>query len=111
MYCRKRETELHTDASAVGFGAVLLQLQDDGKFHPVFYYSRPTSKDEARRRSFKLETLSIVHSLERLRPQLHGIRFKIVTDCNALSLTFDKKNMSSKIASWALALQHYDTTH
>lgn len=39
IYNPTRETELHTDASSQGFGAVLLQKQDDNKFHPVAYYS------------------------------------------------------------------------
>lgn len=86
IFCRGRETELHTDASAVGFGAVLLQRQDDGRMHPVFYYSRATTRDEARRHSFELETLAIVYALERLRSYLHGVPFKIVTDCNAIPL-------------------------
>lgn len=86
----------------------MLQRQDDGKLHPAFYYSRATTGDESRRHSFVLETLAIVYALERLRTYLHGITFTIVTDCNALALTFDKKNMSSKIARWALSLQHFD---
>lgn len=31
IYDPKRETELHTDASALGFSAVLMQKQNDGK--------------------------------------------------------------------------------
>lgn len=57
----KRETELHTDASSRGYGAVLLQKQDDSKFHPVAYFSKTTTDTESRYHSFELETLAIVN--------------------------------------------------
>lgn len=96
------------DASAVGFGAVLLQRQEDGKIHPVYYYSKATSADEARCHSYELETMAIVYALRKFRNYLCSVPFKIITDCSALSLTFDKKNMCPKIARWALELQHYN---
>lgn len=108
VFDRSRETELHTDASAVGFGAVLLQRQADGKMHPVYYYSKATSAAEARCHSYELETMAIVYALRKFRSYLYGVSFKIITDCSALSLTFDKKNMCPKIARWALELQHYN---
>jgi len=55
-----RETELHTGASSRGFGAVLLQRQNDGKMHPVFYYSLKASTAESRYHSFELETPAII---------------------------------------------------
>jgi len=36
IYTGDAGTELHTDASMDGFGAVLLQMVDDS-FHPVYY--------------------------------------------------------------------------
>lgn len=108
IFNRNRETELHTDASAVGFGAVLMQKQEVNAMHPVYFYSKAASADESRCHSFELETLAIVYALDRFRSYLHGIPFKVVTDCNALSLTFDKKSICPKIARWALALQHFN---
>jgi hypothetical protein len=35
IYSPSAETELHCDASANGFGSVLLQKQQDCKFHPI----------------------------------------------------------------------------
>lgn len=43
IYSPFKETELHCDASSIGFGAILLQKQEDNKFQPVFYFSRNNS--------------------------------------------------------------------
>lgn len=37
------KTELHTDASSKGFGAILMQLANDNRYHPIYYYSAKTS--------------------------------------------------------------------
>lgn len=107
IYSSKRETELHTDASSHGFGAVLLQKQNDGKLHPVSYYSRRTTDAEEKYHSFELETLAIIYSLRRFRVYLEGIPFLIVTDCNSLTQTLSKKSLNPRIARWALELENY----
>ncbi|EFA11958.2 hypothetical protein TcasGA2_TC005045 [Tribolium castaneum] len=92
IYSHKLETELHCDASSHGFGAVLMQKQlEDGKFHPVFFFSKRTTPTEASYHSFELEALAIIYSLERFRIYLQGIKFKIVTDCNSLKQTLERK--------------------
>ena len=101
-------TELHCDASSQGFGAVLLQRKADNRFHPIFYFSKRTSEVEARYHSYELETLAIVYALKRFRIYLQGIPFKIVTDCNALVMTLNKKDINPRIARWALELQNFD---
>lgn len=41
-----KETELHTDACRVGYGAILTQRQEDGRFHPTYYFSKATSPED-----------------------------------------------------------------
>ena len=108
LYDPKDETELHCDASSIGFGAILLQRKEDGKLHPIFYFSKRTTEAESKYHSFELETLAIIYALERFRIYLQGKKFKIVTDCNSLTLTLNKKEMNLRIARWALELQNYD---
>lgn len=37
-----------------------------------------------------------------------GIKFKIVTDCQAFQKTFYKDNLPPKVARWALVLEEFD---
>jgi len=67
-----------TDASQQGVAAVLLQRQaDDGKMHPISYFSRKTTKDEAKYYLYELEAMAIVSALERFRVYLIGICFVV----------------------------------
>jgi len=104
LYNPKDPTELHCDASALGFGSILMQKKKDSKFHPVFYFSKRTTDVKAKYHSFKLETLAVVYSLERFRIDLQGIQFKLVTDCSALTLALNKKELCPRMARWALFL-------
>lgn len=104
----KKETELHTDASSKGFGAAIMQKQSDGLFHPVAFFSKCTSETESRYHSFELETLAIVYALRRFRMFLEGIKFTIITDCNSLTLTLNKKVINPRIARWALELENFE---
>ena len=51
---------METDASIQGLGAVLSQLQADGKLHPVAYASQALNKAEKNYGITELETLAIV---------------------------------------------------
>lgn len=110
LYSPRDETELHCDASSVGFGAILLQKKADRKLHPVFYFSKRTTETESKYHSFELETLAIIYALRRFRTYLLGLKFKIITDCQALSLTLNKKETNPRIARWVLEMQNYDYT-
>ncbi|KAK9700558.1 Retrotransposon gag protein [Popillia japonica] len=107
IYIPKAETQLHCDASAHGYGSILLQKQEGGKFHPVFYFSKRTTPAESKFHSYELEMLRIVYALQRFRVYLQGIEFKIITDCNSVRLALLKKEINAKILRWSLELQNY----
>lgn len=54
LYDASRQHEVHTDASSVDLAGILMQLEGDGKWHPVFYYSRHCSIPESRYASHEL---------------------------------------------------------
>lgn len=108
LYHQNRETQLHTDASKYGYGARLMQkCPDDNKFHLVYYMSRKTTPAEERYNSYELEVLAIIQAVKKFRIYLLGIKFKIVTDCSAFQKTMDKKDLTTRVARWALMVEEY----
>ncbi|GFT49336.1 transposon Tf2-9 polyprotein [Trichonephila clavipes] len=100
--------ELHTHASKFGYGAILLQQSDDSKLHPVHYFSKKTTPQEEKYSSYELEVLAVIESLKKFRNYLVGNKFKIVTDCSAFQKTMSKKQLTPKIARWALFLEDFN---
>jgi hypothetical protein len=92
-------TELHADASAVDYGGILIQ-KCDGQTRVIAYFSKPTMQTEAKYHSYELKTLAIVNSLKFFRVYLLGIEFVIVTDCNAVKSTANKKTILPRVARW-----------
>uniref|UniRef100_A0ABD2W8I8 RNA-directed DNA polymerase n=1 Tax=Trichogramma kaykai TaxID=54128 RepID=A0ABD2W8I8_9HYME len=102
-------TELHTDASASGLGAVLLQTdQINEPLRLVYAISRCTNEAEAKYHSSRLELLAVAWSLERLRPFLIGIKFYVVTDCQSLIHLNAWKTKNSQVARWMSEIAEYD---
>ncbi|GFX88725.1 retrovirus-related Pol polyprotein from transposon 17.6 [Trichonephila clavipes] len=108
IFQQGRTTELHTDASQQGYGAVLLQEAEDGKLHPVQYMSQKTTPAEEKYSSYELEFLAVVNALKKFRTYLLGNHFKIITDCSAFQKTMDKKDLVTRVARWTLLLEEYD---
>lgn len=108
LYNPKAETELHTDASSMGFGGLLLQKDNNELMRLVYCVSKKTTEEEAKYHSSKLELFAILWCVERLRSMLIGIKFKIITDCQALMAINVVKTKNSQIARWITTLAEYD---
>lgn len=100
--------EVHCDASKLGVAGMLLQEHSDNHLHPVAYFSRQTTDSEQNFHSYELETLAVVDSLKKFRPYLLGGFFIVVTDCNSLKATHNKRHILPRIARWWLQLQEFN---
>jgi hypothetical protein len=60
--------DLEVDASGFAVGAVLLQRKEDGKRHPVGYYSATLNEAERNYDIYNLELLAIVKALRIAQP-------------------------------------------
>lgn len=108
LYDPKLETEVHTDASSLGIGGILMQWQRDSRvLKPVAYFSRQTTPEEKHLHSYELETLAVVNSLRKFRVYLLGLHFKVYTDCAALRTTMTKRDLVPRIARWWLTMSEY----
>ena len=108
VYSPHLETELHCDASATGFGAILMQKQRNEIFKPVAYFSHRTTPLESKFHRFELECLASVYAIKSFHVYLYGIKFKIIIDCDSFNLTLKKQNMNPRISRWAMVLQNYN---
>ncbi|CAH2105851.1 unnamed protein product [Euphydryas editha] len=100
-------TELHTDASASGYGAILFQKTDD-QLLVVEYFSKRTTKAESKYHSYELETLAVVNAVKHFRHYLQGRHFEVVTDCNSLKASRNKVDITPRVHRWWAFLQAFD---
>lgn len=101
-------TELHTDASSIGLGAMLLQGDSGKELKLIYAISRRTSDIEKNYHSSKLELMAIVWSMIRLHRFLIGIKFHVITDCQALVHIDSFNTNNPQIVRWLNVISEYD---
>jgi hypothetical protein len=80
-----REFILTTDASAIGLGAILSQVGNDGEEHPCAYASRTLSAPEQKWAPTHLEHLAMCFGAKHFRAYLAGRHFTLRTDHKPLT--------------------------
>ena len=101
---------LQTDASAVGLGYVLSQINKLREEHPIAFASKKLSPPERNYSAIERESLAIVKGIKHFQTYLQGVQFKVQTDHNPLTNLSNLKDSHSRLARWALTLQSYNFT-
>jgi hypothetical protein len=101
--------DLEVDASGFAVGAVLLQKKEDGKRHPVGYYSATLNEAKHNYDIYNLELLAIVKALHNRRPLLAGSPHDIRVFSDHMNLQYwrDPQKISRQVAHKFLELQEF----
>ena len=105
----KRPFLLETDISKYGLGAVLQQVQEDGKYHPVAYASHALCGSEANYNSLKLEFLALQWAVtQQFKEYLMYQPFTVPTDNNPLTYVLTTPNLDATRHRWVSALARFN---
>ena len=96
-----------TDASKVGVGAVLSQVDNFGREKPIYYASRSLNGAERNYSTIERELLGIVYAVEKFRYYLFGKEFIISTDHNPLTYLNNLTLTSARLTRWSLKIAEY----
>ena len=98
-----------TDASAVGIGCVLYQL-DDNTNAPQYiqFQARALRKSECNYSATKRELLAIVFALARFRHFIYGRHFTLYTDHHALAHLRTQPHLNAMMQNWYDEVRAYD---
>ena len=98
---------LTTDASCIGVGAVLSQIQG-GRERVISYFSSIHNAAQRNYSTTEQELLAVVSAVEHYRAYLIGNKFELRTDYKALVYLFKSRDQKTRLMRWSLKLQEYN---
>ena len=98
---------LDTDASDVGLGGVLSQVQD-GQEKVIAYASKTLSKPQRQYCTTYKELLAVVTFVKHFRHYLLGRRFTVRTDHSSLRWLLNFKDIEGMVGRWVTYLSQFD---
>jgi RNase H-like domain found in reverse transcriptase/Integrase zinc binding domain len=98
-----------TDASNYQIGCVLQQHDENGRLHPIGFWSRTLHMTESKYSTVEREALAVVWATRTLRPYLEGKLFTVRSDQASLSWLFSASSCESRrLARFRLRLADFD---
>jgi hypothetical protein len=105
-----RQFAVATDASLVATGAVLLQTDDNGQYHPCGYLSQSLNPAERNYQIFDQELLAVIQALTKLCHYLEGNPHPVIvfTDHKNLLYFHTAQKLTRCQAQWQLILSMFN---
>ena len=99
---------LHTDASDYAMGAILMQEDENGDYHPIAYASKTFNDAQKNYDTTDREALAVVWALEHFNTYCEGHKYTLITDHQALSYIHNNKDVKKRIHRLAMKLANYE---
>ena len=100
-----------TDASGGGLGAILSQIDNQGRERPIAFASKSLIGAQHNYCATDLELLAVKWAVtQKFKQYLLGRKFTVITDHEALKFLLNKEgeNLSNRMQRWMLSLTGYD---
>lgn len=107
----EKESIVESDASDTCTGATHLQRDDQGRLHPVAYYSEKMSPAEQNYNIYEKELMAIVKALKHWKIYLQGAKFPVIIHTDHMNLrtfTTTKVLDNRRLARWSEELASFD---
>lgn len=92
---------LNTDASQLGTGACLGQVDDNGVMLPIAYFSKRFNDNEVNYSVYEKEALAAIWAIEKFKPFLEHRPFVLRTDNSALSFVLSQKQKLGRLGRYS----------
>ncbi|CAB3244666.1 unnamed protein product [Arctia plantaginis] len=99
---------IYTDASIEGVGAILKQIQPDGKEKPVAYFSKKLNEAQKKKKAIYLECLAIKEAVRYWQYWLIGKSFTVYSDHKPLENMNLKSRTDEELGDLSYYLSQYE---
>ena len=100
---------IRCDASPTAIGAVLLQDDDTGAFHPIAYLSKALNDAQRNYSQPQREVLAVLYSLETWRTYIFNTNTTVYTDAQCIEfLAKDRTKYKGRLLRWMLRLSEFN---
>ena len=87
---------------------VLVQDEDDGNEHVVYYLTRNLLDPETHYAHVEKLALAAVHTVQYFRHYILLRTITVVLDCNPMTYILSRKLLGGKYSKWIVILQEFD---
>ncbi len=99
-----------TNASSLGFGAVLMQAYESQRPHVIAYASCVLNSAESKYSVTHIEALAVVWALKHFSDIVYGYPITVYTDHSAVTQLFSVKHLTGCLARWYLTVMLFEPT-